>query len=299
MSEPPIYYLSPHADDVAFSCTGGVALDVAAGRQVTIITAFLSGKSAQQRQAEDEAAAAILGCAYKCLDLPDAPERPEVRGALDVFMPFGPRSLGITNEVMHRLLGQVPPCAELRVPLAVGGHIDHRIVHEAARALVYQLGKSVKLAYYEDLPYSLLPYSLGRRLHGLEPHKSFEKRDPDCERAAPAVELAACRRALSSWPLAQRWLPGLRQLCTHLVASRMLRADGIGQRPGFTPRLQPLLRPLGEAVGALRRKAIAAYATQWPDFAVSVEAFDRAISEYAQRIGNAERIWIDDGVYGA
>ena len=63
--------------------SGQTVLDVAAGRSVTLITAFLSGADAAQRRREDEAAAAILGCSYKCLELPDSPERPEIRSALD------------------------------------------------------------------------------------------------------------------------------------------------------------------------------------------------------------------------
>jgi LmbE family N-acetylglucosaminyl deacetylase len=304
MSEAPIFYLSPHADDVAFSCAGSVISDVAAGREVTLITAFISGRRAEQRRAEDEKAAAILGCDYKFLELPDAPERPEIRGALDIFMPFGPRHLGITNEVMTRLLWHVKPPAEVRAPLAVGGHIDHRIVHEAARALVYQLGPAVTLSYYEDLPYCLLPYALGRRLDALEAQDHLlKKRPPGCERAASAVELGACRAALRGWPLAQRWLPGLRQLFCHLVASRMLAADGRGHRPGFAPRLTPMLRALPAEARARRQQAIAAYASQWPDFAASAVEFAERIDAYAGRLGAAnvahERLWLDEGVYGS
>lgn len=302
MSEAPIYYLSPHADDVAFSCAGSVFLDVAAGRKVTLITAFISGRLTDQRRAEDEKAAAIFGCDYKFLELPDAPQRPEIRGSLDIFMPFGQQHLGITNEVMERLLWHVKAPAEVRAPIAAGGHIDHRIVHEAARALAYQLGPLVKLSYYEDLPYCLLPHALGRRLDALDAQGSVDKRPVGCERAAPAVELAACRAAFRSWPLAQRWLPGLRQLFTHLVTSRMIAADGRGHRPGFPPRLVPSLRVLPAQVKTLRRQAIAAYPSQWPDFATSADEFAAHIAAYAERLGSAdapcERLWIDGGVYG-
>lgn len=302
MSEAPIYYLSPHADDVAFSCAGSVFSDVAAGRKVTLITAFISGRHAEQRRAEDEKAAAMLGCDYKFLDLPDAPDRPEIRGALDIFMPFGQKHLGITNEVMERLLWHVKAPAEVRAPIAAGGHIDHRIVHEAARALVYQLGKAVRLSYYEDLPYCFLPHALGRRLDALGAQGGLDRRPVGCERAAPSVELAACRAAFRSWPLSQRWLPGLRQLFCHLVTSRMIAADGRGHRPGFAPRLSPTLRALPGEVKALRENAIGAYASQWPDFAASAAELGDRIAEYAERIGGAgtpcERLWLDEGVYG-
>lgn len=300
MAPAPIYYLSPHADDVAFSCAGSVALDVAAGHPVTVITAFLSGADAALRRKEDEAAAAALGCTYNCLELPDAPDRPEIRGALGVFMPLGPQHLGIINEVVTRLLWHVTGAEQLhiRAPLAVGGHIDHRLVHEAARALAYHLGRSAQLTYYEDQPYSLTRYSLGRRIQALRPRPPVE-----VERAAPPVEQAAYRASVAAWPLAQRWLPGLRQLNCHLIARRAVSADAELQRPGFPPLLRAWLRPLdAPAVLERRRQAIAAHQSQWPLFAPSLESFVEQLDAYGLRYGDGvqpcERLWHDDGVHG-
>lgn len=293
-------YLSPHADDVAFSCLGQIAQKRRAGippSQLTLVTVFLSN-SAQRRQ-EDEKAAQLLGCQYRCLELPDAPDRPEIRGDLDLFMRFGPPHLGITNEVVCRLLPWLPSSATLYAPIAVGSHIDHRITHEAARALAYQAGRSLRLAYYEDLPYALAGYALARRLAALGVRETG--------RARPALELAAYRDWLLSFPHMQRRLPGLRTLMAHVAARVAVQADGdpSRHRPGFPPRLRPQLVDVSDSVGG-RAEVLAAYASQWPLFAASPEALAARFADYGRALAPTpgspaacyERIWFDDGVYG-
>lgn len=301
----PLYYLSPHADDVVLSCAGSVLADVQAGRQVTILTVFLSGEQAGVRRREDEAAARALGCRYLSLDLFDAPDRPEIRGSLGLFARFGPPHLGITNEVVERLRWHIRPGAALRAPLAVGGHIDHRIVHEAARSLSYDLG--LELGYYEDLPYSLARYSLGRRLAALEADVLSL---PRCERASRAEELQALRAYYLGLPLrgfglpaAIAWVPGLRLLASRLLARAMLDADEGGQRPGFPPRLSPRVRSVS-AEAPERRAALSAYASQWPLFAASPDELLARLVAYGASLApepapagqTHERLWLDHGV---
>lgn len=300
MAAEPVYYISPHADDIAFSCAGSIALDVAAGHPVTLITAFLSGADAAIRRGEDEAAAKALGCTYLCLDLPDAPDRPEIPSGLGVFMPLGPRHLGIINEVVTRLLWHIPvgTAAQVRAPLGIGGHIDHRVVFEAARALAYHCGPDLKLTYYEDQPYGLTRYSLGRRLQALHPGSAAT-----AERAAFPVEVAAYRESVLAWPLSRRWIPGKRQLLCHLIARRAVQAEVGYRRPGFPPVLRPWVRRIdAPEVLAVRRQAIAAYGSQWPLFAGSLDALLAQLEAYGRQYGDGqqlcERLWHDDGVYG-
>ena len=282
-SAPGVYYLAPHADDVALSCAGHVRAEVAAGRPVTLVTVFLSGHDADTRRAEDERAAAILGCQYLCLGLFDAADRPEVHGRLGVFSRFGPPHLGITSEVVARLLWHITAPAELRAPLAVGGHIDHRIVHEAARALAYQ--QRLALWYYEDQPYSLAPYALGRRLAALEaaPLPAL----PGTERASPQSELRATRDFYRQLPLLQSLVPGVGFLGGHLMARAMLAADSVGQRPGVRPELRARLRDVA-AHRPARTAALAAYASQWPQFASSPEALEARLHRYGQGLYQPE-----------
>ncbi len=276
---PSIFYLAPHADDVVLSCAGHVAGEVAQGRAVTLITVFLSGRTAEQRRAEDERAAAVLGCRYLCLSLFDAAERPEIRGRLGVFTAFGPPHLGITSEVVARLRWHIQAPAELCAPLAVGGHIDHRIVHEAARALAYEL--RLPLAYYEDQPYSLAAYALGRRLAALETELGAEL--PGTGRATPGRERRAYSDFFRELPLLQSLPPGVRRLGGYLLGRAALRADRGGQRPGPPPRLRPQLREIS-AQRPARLAAIAAYASQWPQFAASPEALEERLYRYGQAL---------------
>lgn len=317
--EAPAYYLAPHADDVVLSCAGSVAADVAAGRAVTLLTVFLSGADEAVRRAEDQAAAAALGCAWACLELPDAPERPEIRGRLGLFARYGQAHLGITNEVVSRLRARLDAGAAtagggvvLRAPLAVGGHIDHRVVHEAARALAFERGADTTLSFYEDQPYSLAPFSLARRLDALELTPAAGVRLP---RGTFRAERAAYRDHLRALPAGRAMLPGWRFLALHIAAGAAVRSDLGGQRPGPRPRLRAELRAV-DAYGDVRRRAVAAYASQWPLFAESAEALCARIEAYGRALPGAdadaghaagpdgarapicERLWYDDGARG-
>ena len=276
------------------SCAGHVRGDVAAGHAVTLVTVFLSGRDAEVRRAEDERAAAVLGCRYLCLSLFDAADRPEVCGRLGVFSPFGPPHLGITSEVVARLLWHIKSPAALCAPLAVGGHIDHRIVHEAARALAYQ--QQLALSYYEDQPYSLAPFALGRRLAALE--VALPPGLPGTERASRRSELRAGRDFYRQLPLLGSLPPGVRFLGGHLMARAAFTADSIGQRPGLRPKLRVLLREVSEYRPA-RTAALAAYASQWPLFAESPEELEARLHRYGQGLhappgpASYERLWQD------
>jgi LmbE family N-acetylglucosaminyl deacetylase len=294
-----IYYLGPHPDDIAFSCAGRVLGDVASGAEVTLVSVFISGEFAEVRRAEDEEAARRLGCRHLSIDLFEALDRPEVHGSLGLFMPFGPAHLGITSEVVTRLGWHLHAGAELVAPLAVGAHIDHRIVHEAARALAFQLSPDVGLSYFEDLPYSLAPFAVARRLAALE---TTVPELPGTRRASRAVEIAAHRDYLRQLPIMRRWPVGLRGLACHLAARTIYAADSQGQRPGVRPTLVPELRTVS-ANHPARLAALEAYASQWPQFADSPAALLARFVEYGRTLGPAlppektyERTWHDHSV---
>ena len=289
-----IFYLGPHPDDIVFSCAGSVLADVASGHEVTLVSIFVSGEHAATRRAEDEQAAAALGCKYLSLDLFEAPDRPEISGSLGLFMPYGPPHLGITSEVVTRLGWHIGAGAHLVAPLAVGAHIDHRIVHESARSLAFAQGLS--LAYFEDLPYSLARYAVARRLAALE---TTVPTLPGTERANRSQELAGYRDYLCKLPLMKRWPPGLRAIGSHIAARAVFAADSQGQRPGPRPRLTPKLRVVSASLPA-RIQALRAYQSQWPLFADSPEALLARLVGYGRSLGEPlpdtqtyERTWHD------
>lgn len=177
-------YLSPHLDDAALSCGGTIHRQTRLGHPVLVVTIFagepqLAGETSTfspfalvqhaywgnprrpvaLRRAEDVAALTLLGARARHLDYLDAVYRAApggrwlytdnvtLLGAVDPEDPVTPAGLG------RALADLLPPPGETTVhaPLGAGRHVDHLIVHGAARHL-QSLGHRV--AYYEDYPYA-------------------------------------------------------------------------------------------------------------------------------------------------
>ncbi|MGI3778582.1 MAG: PIG-L deacetylase family protein [Janthinobacterium lividum] len=169
---PCALFVSPHLDDVAFSCGALASVLADAGWRTVLATVFTrsvvpaegfalacqldKGLGAEVdymalRRDEDRAAARLLGFA-ECLhlDLPEAPHRgygsaaelfAGVRGGDDVWRAVA--------EMLGGLEARVAPSLVL-APQGLGGHADHRqvvrAVREAAGAPVW---------WYRDTPYAI------------------------------------------------------------------------------------------------------------------------------------------------
>ena len=166
-------FLSPHLDDVAFSC-GGLAANLAdAGWRTVLVTAFTQSVTPAAgfalacqldkglppdidymalRRTEDMAAAERLGFDETIwLDLKEAPHRgygsaPELFGELraddDVVAPLA--------ACFRRLQADYQPALVL-APQGLGGHVDHRQVI-AATMEAFALAQ---IAFYRDTPYAI------------------------------------------------------------------------------------------------------------------------------------------------
>lgn len=153
--------LAPHADDVAYSI-GGLVARLAPVARLQLLTVFprsawalpldlrRAGPAAVQavRRAEDERFCAGHGMTFSALDFgdssyhgydearelsehPDAdPRTPRVFEALDDWLSARAADLVIA-------------------PAAIGDHVDHRIVFEAARRV-----EGIEVLFYEDIPYA-------------------------------------------------------------------------------------------------------------------------------------------------
>ena len=174
-------FLSPHFDDVVYSCGGTLGVQASAGLRPLVITVFGGApttpvefspfalethrkmgfrQDAQAaiatRRREDAAALDYLHADYLWLDYPDAmyrgtpPHYPNRVVGVDVH----PGDLWIDRELAQNLvaLHDRLPDAVRYAPLAIGPHVDHQIVCSAADRLT-ELGANVKL--YEDFPYVL------------------------------------------------------------------------------------------------------------------------------------------------
>lgn len=170
--------LSPHLDDAVFSCGGLIARTTARGGHVLILTLFtadadpatlspfaralhaqwgLGGAPYAARRAEDVASCAVLGAEWRHAGLADAIYRrggdgrhlyPDSR-ALFGAPAADDDALGAAAAVIVELATSLGG-GTLVAPLAIGGHVDHRLVRQAAE----RVGVGRRLIYYEDFPYA-------------------------------------------------------------------------------------------------------------------------------------------------
>jgi LmbE family N-acetylglucosaminyl deacetylase len=183
-------YLSPHLDDAVLSCGGAIYHQATAGEGVLVITVFagefqgsdLSPFALEQhrlwgnvsrpmalRRAEDIAALTLLGAEVCHLDSLDAVYRatsdlgdgtgvdrwlyPDLETLLGAIHPADPVGQQGAQELADHLAALIP-CddgALIYAPLGVGCHVDHQLVHAAARKL---LQAGFRVVFYEDYPYA-------------------------------------------------------------------------------------------------------------------------------------------------
>ena len=166
-------FVSPHLDDVAFSCGGLAALLADAGWQTVLATVFTRSvvpatgfalacqldKGLPEevdymalRRAEDRVAADDLGFAsVDWLDLPEAPHRgynapPELFGPV-----HADDAVQKEVEAALRALARRWAPALVLAPQGLGNHVDHQ--HVAAAVL--RVFGAEKAAFYRDTPYAI------------------------------------------------------------------------------------------------------------------------------------------------
>ena len=185
-------FLSPHLDDVVYSCGGTLGVQVSTGLRPLVITVFagvpsstieLSSLATEMqrdmgfrqnaqtavtiRREEDARALAYLNADYLWLDYLDAIYRGTPAYYTQNSQLIGgdvhPGDLWIDRELAQNLvaLHDRLPDAVWYAPLGVGRHVDHQIVCSAVDRLI-QRGANVKL--YEDFPYVLTKDTLEERL---------------------------------------------------------------------------------------------------------------------------------------
>lgn len=169
-------YLSPHCDDVAFSCSGTICSQKVQGLQVLVATLFAGDPQPpfspvaqvchqfwqipegvppyQIRRQEDEKAMRALEVDYVWLSWLDSIYRlPDLAD----FSALNNGESASQDDPVFPLLQQwlgdlcaAYPSATMVVPLGVGKHRDHRLVFEAALPVLDR----AKLLFFEDFPYA-------------------------------------------------------------------------------------------------------------------------------------------------
>jgi len=169
---PVALFVSPHLDDVAFSCGGTFATLAQAGWQCVLLTVFTRSVSHPTgfalacqtdkglgpevdylalRRAEDIEAARHLGAsAVRWLDLPEAPHR-GYHSPPALFADLLPADT-IGSELTTLLAATLAETSPQLVfaPQGFGLHVDHRQVMQAVQATV---PAAVPVLWYRDTPY--------------------------------------------------------------------------------------------------------------------------------------------------
>jgi LmbE family N-acetylglucosaminyl deacetylase len=170
---PTALFLSPHLDDVVFSCGGLAAILAGRGWRTVIATAFTRSVVPAAgfalacqldkglppevdymalRRAEDEAAARILAVTdTRWLDLLEAPHRgygsaPELFGAIRPDDGIAP-----ALDAAFDALGEELRPALVLAPQGLGNHVDHQQVIAAA----LRCFPAERIAFYRDTPYAI------------------------------------------------------------------------------------------------------------------------------------------------
>jgi LmbE family N-acetylglucosaminyl deacetylase len=168
-------FLSPHLDDVVYSC-GGFIWDLTnTGQNVEVWTICaadpplgnlslfaaslhtdwgLAENAYQIRRAEDESALQILGAQPRYLSFIDCIYRQSSEGEYfydseeAIFGGLLASESGLIDDLAADLESELPGDSRVIAPLGIGNHVDHELTRKAANRL------SRSASYYADYPYA-------------------------------------------------------------------------------------------------------------------------------------------------
>jgi LmbE family N-acetylglucosaminyl deacetylase len=283
-------YVSPHGDDALLSCAARLSSEARRGQSVLLVSVFAPPGSADDPPALGEALAG-LPIRHLSLGIPEARRRNSFYASFR-SLAYGrhPEDETWLREAAEALdeVGHRSKARQVYVPLGVGGHIDHRLCHEAAlRSLHSGDGRNVFL--YEERPEALVPGAVRVRLGELG-----ARLPPAASQVAAPAGLArflmrfhvpaAYRGDLRSWADALWAAPP--------AARQWRKARAWRPQRGFGPRLQPVVHTAeGEDLTAVRT-LLAAQAGRPRRPARRVEKMAAAYARVLGRQAYAERYWL-------
>jgi LmbE family N-acetylglucosaminyl deacetylase len=212
-------FLSPHLDDVVYSCGGTLGVQVSSGLRPLVITIFAGippantklspfallqhrrwgadlnkepGNIIEVRRQEDAAALDYLQTDYLWLDFPEAIYRGNPAQYTSEEQIIGGK-VHPADHVIDRQLAKLLidlqsrlPDAVWYAPMGIGRHVDHQLVCSAADRLVE---RDAKVYFYEDFPYVTRDGALQRRTEELGSH--FEPNFVEMSEYLPVRQEAA------------------------------------------------------------------------------------------------------------
>lgn len=273
-----ILFLSPHLDDVVFSCAGAVIKAVAAGQKVVIATVFSHGRNHESRRMEDRKATQFLGARAMWLGFTDAPDRSTTYSDFESII-FGAANeeASLHMDIAQRLkelMEQLQPVT-LYAPLGVGTHIDHRMCYAATQGI--QTDKGIDIWFYEERPYSYAPGAVELRLHEL----GFQ---------VSPVQVSQLLAGFRRLPHVRAYLPAgkLRTRCEGLLVAPLAKTA-----TWVSPSHQTT--PCSKESTIAAHLAAELYGSQFEAFCGSRESLRHYDARHAQRLGlrvpRAERYW--------
>ncbi|NTW29252.1 MAG: phosphotransferase [Coriobacteriia bacterium] len=176
-----VIFVSPHLDDAALSCGGGIRRMVGTGAEVIVVTVCtadtepgkplsalareshgqwgLGDTPFEQRRTEDFEAARLLGVRPVHLGMHDAIYRRDAAGHTFYAKPIcspdaddAERFVAALRDRLGRVLDDYPE-APVFCPAGVGGHVDHELVRRGVQAVCGE----ERIIYYSEYPYSSRP----------------------------------------------------------------------------------------------------------------------------------------------
>jgi LmbE family N-acetylglucosaminyl deacetylase len=292
-------YLSPHLDDAVLSCALRILREVRQGTRVAIATLFTRGchenddeDYLEGRRNEDRAALNALGVGEPIhLGYPDAPFRSDFYSSGAAIVTREHRSDRVFSEELSAKVAWLYKELAARtiyLPWAVGTHIDHRLTFGTWATLP----PSAEIIFYEDRPYSFLPYNLALRLRQLGV-TVFGDNVSGLPLPAISTVLSEFHAGLSTVSLYKNM--GTTRMERFLYALNALPCF-------FTPPPKSRLRVRSEVLDTSAtddikqiQAAIAAYESQVPILFTDMDTFAHESASYAAVLASqatyAERYW--------
>jgi LmbE family N-acetylglucosaminyl deacetylase len=164
-----IVVVSPHRDDAAFSLSLAIAAWLERGHAVEVVNCFTRSEYAPfsdvssvhandrmtyvtaVRAKEDESWRKQFGAVAKRLSLKDLNVKDGPLRMHCTLEELTSVAVNPADKAMAKIQKAMEGAGAVVLPLALGGHVDHRTVQAAAVVA----GSAVPCAFYEDLPYAL------------------------------------------------------------------------------------------------------------------------------------------------
>ncbi len=237
-------YVSPHAADAVRACAARMVTERERGLKILVVTLF----------GDDPGYGAELALDRLKLSLPGAADRDRAHSRLHSVLY---ERLPADDECAHRTarvldeIGQRSHARHVYVPLGVGGHVDHRVAHDAG-VRAFQGMRARDVFFYEDRPFADLPGAVRLRLGDLG-----ASLPPGAQHVPPSPSLPGfLLRFGTAGYLADnghRWSERLECVRPAVRSWRQARAWRPNKALGL--RLQPVLQEPAAGAEALRRLA--------------------------------------------